>query len=317
MNKLIILTAKPIYSNNKEALHGLLANPVKFRNLIINHKKKYGHKAVTKGLLRGLKKTHIKYSFNPVISSNIKGDVIVVSGADVLKYAISIKDQNRISSLCAGPNIVVHADEHNCILGSVLLDKVIVPSKWVKHAYEKECIKTKNKIVVWASGTDVDFWKPSKINKKTILIYLKTKNKKALKIVNDIKEFFNNKYEIRILNYGEYELSDYKIELDRAFLMIYFSETESQGLALQEAWSMNVPTFVWESGCVNIAGRKYDYTSPAPYLNKSNGKFFRNYNELKKNIEKFNYLNYQPRSWVSKNVTIERTANRLLRILYD
>jgi hypothetical protein len=314
---MVILTSKPIYENFKKAAIQAIKNPNQFIYRFKMHKNNYGHKAVTQSLLQGLKKAHTKYCFNPIISSSIKGNVLVLSGVEVLDYVISIKSENNINSLSAGPNIVVHADENECILGSASVDKVIVPSDWVKHAYEKECKETLNKIVIWPSGTDIDFWKPTSSIKKNILVYMKTKNIKALKIERDIKHFFKNKFDIHTLKYGNYTTQEYKTLLDKSFLMIYFTETESQGLALQESWAMGVPTFVWESGCLRIGDKKYDYTSPAPYLNKYNGKMFKDTRELKSYILEFDEKNYDSRKWVVKNMTTEKSAKKLLISLYE
>ena len=49
-------------------------------------------------------------------------------------------------------------------------------------------------------------------------------------------------------------------------LAVFLSSSESQGIALAEAWSMNVPTFVWNPKPKELNGRYFPSVDSAPYL---------------------------------------------------
>ena len=64
---------------------------------------------------------------------------------------------------------------------------------------------------------------------------------------------------------------NYVRELSSSFLCFYLSDRpESQGLALQESWAMNVPTAVlWQERFSNL--NFSSKASSAPYLNDETG----------------------------------------------
>jgi hypothetical protein len=62
--------------------------------------------------------------------------------------------------------------------------------------------------------------------------------------------------------------------------MIYFSSTESQGIAMQEAWSYDVPTLVYSQPYYFIKNKRFNASS-SPYLTKYCGFFL----EIKMNLK--------------------------------
>jgi hypothetical protein len=81
--------------------------------------------------------------------------------------------KNRIKILIAGPNLVILPSENNKLLFSNYVDKILVPSNWVKKLY-LNYNKNYKKISTWFSGVAIPSKKNS--NKKLILIYLKKEN---------------------------------------------------------------------------------------------------------------------------------------------
>ena len=101
--------------------------------------------------------------------------------------------------------------------------------------------------------------------------------------------------------------------------MIYLSESESQGLALQEAWIRNVPTLVWDGGYWQCGKYKWQGSSSAPYLTKDCGMFFKGKEDFINKFETFlkNLPNFQPREYSLENFTDETATKNYLKIIND
>ena len=96
--------------------------------------------------------------------------------------------------------------------------------------------------------------------------------------------------------------------------MIYFGAHESQGIAMQEAWSRDVPTLVFEKKFFFHNKKKY-LASSSPYLTSACGFFFKNFKQF---TLKFNYIIYSklyPRNWIMKNMSQKKSLNKLLYII--
>jgi hypothetical protein len=111
-------------------------------------------------------------------------------------------------------------------------------------------------------------------------------------------------YQVHVIQYGNYTLEEYKKQLLQSFLMIGFVTDESQGIAWAEAWSCDVPTFLWNNHSNIYRGRIYSCTT-APYLTKENGIFFDNFSDFIFKLQQWdnNALSFEPR----KILTTERS----------
>jgi hypothetical protein len=104
--------------------------------------------------------------------------------------------------------------------------------------------------------------------------------------------------------------------LDRTKLMIVLSPSESQGIALCEAWMKDVPTLVWNRGYWQMDDRIwYDEKISSPYLVDQCGYFFKNFDDFK---EKYSYClanmnTFKPRdhaiSHFSSKVVVQNFLN--------
>jgi hypothetical protein len=234
---------------------------------------------------------------------------LVLSGIDNLKECIILKKNKKIKILLAGPNVVTVPSEHSYIIFSRSIDRILVPSDWVKKlylSYKKEC---KN-ISIWFSGVKISNFKSGKRYK--VLIYLKNKNSFFAKCINYLN---TNNIDFRILKYGFFSQKTYYELLRQSRIMIYFSSSESQGIAMQEAWSENVPTLVFKQSFWIYEKRKFKASS-SPYLNKNCGYFFKDFNEF---VIKFNKLKnnktIKPKVWLNKNMSQDASIKNLLEII--
>ena len=278
------------------------------------------HKAVTKSITKGLKNLNINYNYNPSSEEDLGDVVIVLANIPALKQAITFKKAGKIKKLLAGPNLVVRANEHNRILASKEIDVCIVPSDWVQIAYEKDAPTLKGRIRTWPAGIDKGFWNPvyqvKEKNNKKVLIYVKKKPGESL--CNQIKHILKkHAWHPIIIKYGSYNLEQYRQFLSECRFAVFLSRSESQGLALVEAWAMDVPTIVWNQGYLKAHGTFYKPCSACPYLNSLLGKDWKTLDEFESilcNIEKELPL-FSPKAWVSKNMTYEASAKLMLEII--
>jgi glycosyltransferase involved in cell wall biosynthesis len=134
---------------------------------------------------------------------------------------------------------------------------------------------------------DFDYWKPFPVvdQPRLPLIYLKVAWPDLRdEVVHTLRQAG---IKFREITYGSYSPKQYKSLLQASSCVIYIGGSESQGLALLEAWAMNVPTFVFDapSQVIYLAdGRSMKLTrgdfSPAPYLTRGRGGLWSESSEL-------------------------------------
>lgn len=271
--------------------------------------KNSGPEVLKNNLINGLKALNYHVLLNPKLK-NLTKFCIVLDDISALKKLIYYKTlQNKKIKIFAGPNLMVQPNENNKILFSDQIDKIIVPSNWVKKLYiESSDSFLKNKIKIWPCGINHMFWKPKKINKKKIiLVYIKNfKNKKIINRYIDFLKKNNLKY--FVLSYGKYKPIDFLKKLRQSKCIIYFNSTESQGLSYFESWSTNVPVFIYKID--GFFKNKKIKKSKCPYLEDNLGSNFEDLKSFKKII--FSKKKYPTRKIILKKYTLKKSALNLL-----
>ncbi|TWW09968.1 hypothetical protein E3A20_09070 [Planctomyces bekefii] len=118
--------------------------------------------------------------------------------------------------------------------------------------------------------------------------------------------------EVKVMKYGGFTHDQYLTNLNDSILMIGFVTDESQGLAWAEAWSSDVPTFIWRNNSNVYQNRKYS-CSTAPYLSNETGLYFDTIIDFEIAMNDFlsgKYL-FTPREWVLENMSDEVCAKQL------
>jgi hypothetical protein len=310
--KLVILTQASRDSNEYKWLK-LKTIIKKIINIEFGSTKPPGHSGVVRSLIEGLKELNIAFTFNPTLQSEISGTVVVLSGHDALKQTIQLKKLNQISQLYAGPNLVVSPLDAKELFESNEINSIITNSDWVRDFYQSQLPKLKNKVIVWPSGVDTKYWKPEKTKQSNkILIYNKRMDSEILTpFLESIK---NSGKHYEIINYGEYDHAQFRHQLSTSECVVFFSQSESQGLALHEAWSMNTPTYVWNQGQFSYKNQVYG-SSAAPYLNNQCGRFFSKPQELEQLLLTTMQNNFKPRQWVLDNASDKISAEQLMALI--
>jgi len=257
-----------------------------------------GPQSVALNLQAGLAEIGANFRFNQKPQASVAA---VLNGTNALAWAIAQKKAGKFQKIAAGPNIVVLPQDSNGILTNPLIDAIIVPAEWVKNAYEKNAPELTGKIFVWPVGVslpeldnitkDIDFLIFDKLGDKTLSLeitrHLKVQNKK-----------------ICYIEYGKFRPQDYPKLLKHAKAMVYLGKTESQGIAMFEAWAANVPTFVLGQ----------DDTA-SPYLTSQSGMLFGTAEDFKNKLPQFLSTSFSPRKYIEENFTLAKSAQAYLNII--
>lgn len=274
-----------------------------------------GHTAVTKSLVKGLEDIKTEFVFNPIFTKNITDTVVVLSDLSALYQAVEWKKTGKIKKLIAGPSLINLPTQYNKTLSAPEIDLILVPSEMTKLIYEKLNPDLIGKIIIWYSGVDTNYWQPTNTAKerREIVVYWKNFST-AFNL--EVESILKNKgYKVNRIVYGKYNKKYYKKLLEKSMFAVFLSVTETQGLALVEAWSMGVPTIVWDPEIEHYYLRNIRTTS-APYLSEKTGLRWKELDELKLLLDndKLDLKNFSPREWVLNNMTNKKSAELLLKI---
>ena len=106
--------------------------------------------------------------------------------------------------------------------------------------------------------------------------------------------------------------------------MVFLCEHESQGFACCEGLSMDVPVFAWDQGLWLDPGR-FKWNDPIvpatsiPFFDSDCGMSFIDYLDFENKINQFweKVINHEfkPRSYVLANLTLQKSAQKMLTII--
>lgn len=198
------------------------------------------------------------------------------------------------------------------------IDMYIVASPWVREHMAQDFPHMAEKLVVLPVGVDTEEWCPtSDVRRSGYLVYVKT----GSRIVDDVTCYLSDKgLDHTIVHYGNYDVAMYKSLLNSSRGMIYLSESETQGIALAEAWAMDVPTLVWDPQAeADWRGIKFVSGSSCPYLSPATGQSWQTLNDLTQLIEQQSSeaAKLNPRAWVVANMERDDCALRIYNAILD
>lgn len=264
---------------------------------------------VSKNLILGLSKLGVEFDVNPNHVSN-EDKIISLQPTNIM-------NSHYISQSIIGPNICILPFENSVVMEQKY-KKIIVPSEWVKNKYKKWI--TEDKIFVWAVGIDTDLFPDVSNHSKTndCLIYFKNRNHKDLEMV---KEFLKSKGQsFEVISYGSYSENEFINTIKKSKYGVVIGNTESQGIAIQEMMSSNLPLLVWDT--IIWDGKGPDYLFPAttvPYWSDECGVKFTEFSELEEQylifLEKMNI--FTPRNYIINNLSLEKKAKDLINEFND
>lgn len=261
-----------------------------------------GPDAVKDSLIRGLTELDIDFRLN---NPSVGDTVTVLSGPNALKDAIKNKRAGRIRKLVAGPNIVILPNYNDGLILDNAIDIILVPSDWVAELWTKEVPKIADKIKVWPAGVAIS---PPSTRLGLPIIYDKLNDSVLIeKITSQIGDH-------HLFKYGYFQHADYLSALSEAPFLIYLAESESQGMALQEAWAHDIPTLVnysdtWRNGDMTWHAPQIN----APYLTPELGTVFDKISDIPGMIDSIKDL--RPKNYCDENLSDTVCAQKLLELI--
>jgi len=194
-------------------------------------------------------------------------------------------------------------------------------SDWVINLWKLWPICDNLNLIKLPFGVDTEkFCEIKPINEReNVIIYFKHRNPDDLLFIQNF--LINKSIPYIIFSYNtKYNEDDYIKQLQNSKYCIWVDAHESQGFALQEALSCNVPLLVWNVTSMNQEyGQNYDdlQATTLAYWDDCCGDFFYNKDEIN---DKFNLFiskinDYNPRQFILDNLSVEACEDKLIRTI--
>ena len=222
-----------------------------------------------------------------------------------------------------GPHCCLFPKEKNLSLVKGKNSIYIQPSYWPIEFWHNIDSSTKElNLLPFAFGVDTNKFINVKnlSDRSCVFVYYKNRHPFELEFIKDKLNNLNINYKIFSYTnrYNEQEYLDY---LQNSKYGIWVGAHESQGFALEEALSCNVPLLVWNIKlmCQEV-GSSYDSNLEAttiPYWSESCGEFFYEMSEFE---DKFNLFisklsEYNPRDFIINNLSVNVCEKNLIDIV--
>ena len=175
-------------------------------------------------------------------------------------------------------------------------------------------------------GVDTDrFIGNDKSCRNNVILYYKSREPNELKLLIEFLNHQNINY--KIFDYQKrYVEEDFLKYIKTCKYGIVLGRHESQGFAIQEMLSCNLPLLVWG---VTLRNQQYPYkpslqniitpVSTVPYWSSDCGELFYEYHELENKYKTFinNLDNYKPRQFIKENLSLEACCSKWNNLLLN
>jgi hypothetical protein len=269
-----------------------------------------------RSVVEGLRGIHADFNHDPRSFRRV-ARIVYAPANEALRQAAELKRKGRIDFLVAGPSNAFFPEEADNILWLPEIDIIIEPSEWVRQLMSFHAPQLVPKIRICTAGVDPHDWMPhGSHGSRRVVVYWKSGDESFCENVETILRQVGTE-PVRF-RYGHYSREDYKRELEKAALAVFLSSFETQGIALAEAWSMDVPTLVWDpKGTASWRGRSFISGSSAPYLSVATGLAWVTLDDLERVAKAAlaRRSEFSPREWLLHNMTDEICSARLLQII--
>lgn len=272
--------------------------------------------------LLGLQKGCVKFGYPFLITKNIND----VYKNDIYNLVILSDTPGNVKIpgkfIIFGPHISVFPpeslignEEHPNSVLNLLAD-------WNVTVW-KEFGNMKIPLAILPFGVDTEQFSPPPGGPgKEMFIYYKQRDPA---ILQNVMRIAPKDYRINLITYGSYHETDYINILRRCAFGIWIGRHESQGFALEEALSCNVPLIV-----LNVKTMKEEYNRAAyiyshinknlyataiPWWSEKCGEVIYSVDELVSSIQKLinNYDFYEPRKFIENNLSISIAFQKMIK----
>ena len=275
--------------------------------------KSYIHHKNKQGLEEILKFLNIHYIYGLI--KDIKNFDIIYSPTypiDTSKY------YNK--KFIFGPHFSIFPDNKLTQINNTCNNSIyILPSKWCDVLWTNLNVNKIIPIKIFSFPVNTDKFSPTETKKEKVFIYFKRRDPNELKYIENFLKNKNIQY--TIFNYVKgYDEKEYIKTLQSAKYGIWLGAHESQGFALQEALSCNVPLLVWN---VKNMNQEYGFNYPSipattiPYWDNRCGEFFYEQKDFLKTYDKFilNLNSYKPRKYILENLSVKKCSENFIKLI--
>ena len=220
-----------------------------------------------------------------------------------------------------GPHFSVFPDSKLSQINNVHKNSVYIqPSDWARDVWAHA--NTVLPIKTFPFPVETERFKPfreTEREKTEVFIYFKRRNPQELQYLKDFLTARNIAF--KVFDYvNRYSEQDYIEMLQRAKYGIVLDAHESQGFAVEEALSCDVPLIVWN---VHFMSQEHGSRYPdIPATNKAYwddrcGESFYSQAEFESVYNKFisNLATYKPREYILENLSAARCAERFTELV--
>ncbi len=281
-----------------------------------------GHRAVVRSVVEGLRAVGADFNFNPGRGRDV-ARVVYAPANEALRQACGWKRAGRLDFLVAGPVNALFVDECDGIVQRPEIDLVIVGSEWARWFY-RDAPEVARKVRVCPVGVDAESWKPAGgAAGAHAVVYWKSGDEgfcAAVEAVLARRGYVARRITSRPGEHTLFTPEEFRRALDGAAVAVFLSAFETQGIALAEAWSMDVPTLAWDPrGPAEWRGRAFPAQSSCPFLTAATGRAWRTLPDLERALDdaRAGRHAFRPRDWVLAHMTDAVRAAALDRLIRD
>lgn len=204
---------------------------------------------------------------------------------------------------------------------------VLVPCEWMRAMCSPYW---GDKVKVWPVGIDTDLWSPATNDAKDVdvLIYDKVRwrRDKFIPELTSIVESVARRTGLRTatITYGSYREAEFLELVKRSRAAIFICEHETQGLALLQMLSANLPVLAWDRGGYWQDPTYYPHlvkfgpVTSVPYWDERCGRTFADFQDIPTAFDEFwhDVLGeaFRPREFILDSLTLEACAQRYVEI---
>lgn len=254
-------------------------------------------------LIMGLNENSINYKLNEFSEVNLF----------LQKHKLIEVDDVQIPNLFLGPNVADLPIFDKLLMQTEKYKQCIVPSNWLKTAYSKWI--PENKIITWNVGIDFNKYNNFKNSiEYDFLIYYKRRPESDLEFIINFLQKKQLKY--KVIKYGYYNDDEFRDIISKSKYGFVINGTETQGIAIQEMMSCDLPLIVWDvaewldRGPAHICA-----ATSVPYFDGTCGETFYKSEDIDVVYEKFINNNYSPRNYILDKCNYIIQSKKLYQIL--
>ena len=223
--------------------------------------------------------------------------------------ALDTEPITNFPNLFIGPNIVDIPPYCPALMDYNNYVTSIVPSAWVKYLHNKWL--PDDKVVVWAAGIDYKIWNEKKSDiKQDFIIYYKNRPKEDLDKVKSFLE--SKKASYKLIEYGKFNHIEFFEEISKSKYGFLIDGSETQGIAIAEMMSCNLPLLVWD---IKKDPQKLFSPTSVPYFDETCGEVFYDFENIENAFNKFIKTSYSPREYILKNCNYITQSKKILEII--